>query len=227
MGFIKQACQHSLRLAAAMAVLLALAAVASTAQSHLAAGAARGTVRVRPVTLLEDEPIGLRFHLGWLGSGFFHCKTASSTHQATARMEVWQEGKLVATDGPNGSWGLRPDAPAFDIRTSITVTEHPGNVLMLRKLVSSDRGHTSIPGHLEVTAPEEVTLHAGCFIDSISEEVVLSPGEEKVVWAMKWMVEATDRSVNHDADGTLDVTDADKGRFLILLKIGLEPWRRD
>ena len=227
MGFITLARHHSLRLAAAMAVSLALATVAFTATSQLAAGPARETVRVRPVKLLEGEPVGLRFHLGWLGSGFFHCQTASSMHQATATMEVWQEGKLVASDRPNGYWGVRPDAKPFDIRTSITVTEHPGNVLMLRSLVSSESGDTCTPGYLEVTTPKEVTLHAGYFINSISEEVVLAPGEEKVVWAMKWMVGLSDRSLTKGEDGTLDVTDADKGRFLILLKIGLEPWHHE
>jgi hypothetical protein len=224
MGFTTKACQHSPRLAAAMAVSLVIAAVAYTARSQPPAEPARETVRVKRVPFMENEPVGLQFHLGWLASASFDCASAASTNQVSLTMEVWKEGKLVESDGPKGTWVATADSPPNDARASVTVTEYPGNVLMLRKLNILKGGGMSSRGTLEVRKPVSQTFDRGYTTTAVTGEIVLAPGQEKTVWAMKWLKDRNDGSMTYEAGGTVRVTDEDKSYFLIQLKMKLHPW---
>jgi len=205
------------------AVVLSLA-ISYAARSQPAADMPLDTVRVKREKLIENETAGLRFHLGWLASAAFDCATASSTHQVGLTMEVWKEGKLVESDGPKGVWVANADSKPHDARASITVTEYPGNVLMLRKLNMSKGGGMSTRGMLEVKKPVSQGFDRGYTTAAVTGEIVLAPGQEKTVWAMKWLKDPDDGSMRYEAGGTVLVTDQDKSYFLILLKLKLHPW---
>lgn len=181
-------------------------------------------VRVKRVKFIENEPEGLQFHLGWLASAAFDCASATSTHQVSFTMEVWKEGKLIERDGPKGIWVADADSKPHDAQASVTVAEYPGNTLMLRKLNVSKGGGMSTRGMLEVKKPVTQALDRGYTTTAVTGEIVLAPGQEKTMWAMKWSKDHDDWSMKHEAGGTVLVTDEDKSYFLILLKAKLHPW---
>lgn len=218
------------RLAMGASVLLCVAVAASyAARSQPPPDSPPHTVRVKLERFFDGEPPDFRFHVGWIGGAFFHCATASSTNQVAVTVEVWKDGKLVASDGPNGIWEVNNNDRPFDIRASISVTEYPGNALMIRKNAMSTNASYSKRGTLEVTKPATATSSNWYLHNRIIREVVLSPGEETVVCAMKWIDsrDVNDKTVKFGPDGNLVITEEDKADMLIVLKMKLYPWYRE